>query len=98
MSKFKINGKSAKVTIDTVVIDGYDKIFDEVTQSASKGTVLDVEFLLEEVKKITSSGIAKLLTVKNRMDHYGVKMKIKDLSPDLLEVLKKFKVDDKLGL
>ncbi|EKO16027.1 STAS domain-containing protein [Leptospira kirschneri] len=98
MSKFKIDGKSAKVTIDTVVIDGYDKIFDEVTQSASKGTVLDVEFLLEEVKKITSSGIAKLLTVKNRMDHYGVKMKIKDLSPDLLEVLKKFKVDDKLGL
>ncbi|EMJ90463.1 STAS domain-containing protein [Leptospira kirschneri] len=98
MSKFKIDGKSAKVTIDTVVIDGYDKIFDEVTQSASKGTVLDVEFLLEEVKKITSSGIAKLLTVKNRMDHYGVKMKIKNLSPDLLEVLKKFKVDDKLGL
>ncbi|ASV09738.1 anti-anti-sigma factor [Leptospira interrogans serovar Canicola] len=98
MSKFKIDGKSGKVTIDTVVIDGYDKIFDEVTQSASKGTVLDVEFLLEAVKKITSSGIAKLLTVKNRMDHYGVKMKIKHLSPDLLEVFKKFKVDDKLGL
>ncbi|EMG23447.1 hypothetical protein LEP1GSC083_5488 [Leptospira interrogans serovar Pyrogenes str. L0374] len=51
MSKFKIDGKSGKVTIDTVVIDGYDKIFDEVTQSASKGTVLDVEFLLEAVKK-----------------------------------------------
>lgn len=32
------------------------------------------------------------------MDHYGVKMKIKDLNPDLLEVLKKFKVNDKLGL
>ncbi|EMO41902.1 hypothetical protein [Leptospira noguchii] len=98
MSKFKIDGKSAKITIDTVVIDGYDKIFDEVTQSASKGAILDTEFLLEAVKKITSSGIAKLLTVKNRMDHYGVKMKIKDLNPDLLEVLKKFKVDDKLGL
>ncbi|EMI71098.1 hypothetical protein [Leptospira noguchii] len=98
MSKFKIDGKSAKITIDTVVIDGYDKIFDEVTQSASKGAILDAEFLLEAVKKITSSGIAKLLTVKNRMDHYGVKMKIKDLNPDLLEVLKKFKVDDKLGL
>ncbi|EMO55900.1 hypothetical protein [Leptospira noguchii] len=98
MSKFKIDGKFAKITIDTVVIDGYDKIFDEVTQSASKGAILDAEFLLEAVKKITSSGIAKLLTVKNRMDHYGVKMKIKDLNPDLLEVLKKFKVDDKLGL
>ncbi|EKR71881.1 hypothetical protein LEP1GSC041_4320 [Leptospira noguchii str. 2006001870] len=98
MSKFKIDGKFAKITIDAVVIDGYDKIFDEVTQSASKGAILDAEFLLEAVKKITSSGIAKLLTVKNRMDHYGVKMKIKDLNPDLLEVLKKFKVDDKLGL
>ncbi|EMN01845.1 hypothetical protein LEP1GSC021_1633 [Leptospira noguchii str. 1993005606] len=98
MSKFKIDGKFAKITIDTVVIDGYDKIFDEVTQSASKGAILNAEFLLEAVKKITSSGIAKLLTVKNRMDHYGVKMKIKDLNPDLLEVLKKFKVDDKLGL
>ncbi|MDI7174758.1 STAS domain-containing protein [Leptospira santarosai] len=98
MSKFKIEGKSGKVTIDTQVIDGYDKIFDEVTKDASTGAVSDVEFFLGPVKKITSSGIAKLLTVKNRMDHYGVKMKITNLNPDLLEILKKFKVDGKLGL
>ncbi|MBW0434308.1 anti-anti-sigma factor [Leptospira yasudae] len=98
MSKLKLEGKSGKVMIDTTVIDGYDKIFDEVSKSASSGSLTDVEFLLDSVKKITSSGIAKLLTLKNLMDNYGVKMKIKNLSPDLLEVLKKFKVDGKLGL
>ncbi|EMJ93270.1 STAS domain-containing protein [Leptospira alstonii] len=98
MSKFKVEGKSGKITIDTPVVDGYDKIFDEVTQDASNGVVTDVEFFLDPVKKITSSGIAKLLTVKNRLDNYGVKMKIKNLNPDLLEILKKFKVDGKLGL
>ncbi|MCG6168179.1 anti-anti-sigma factor [Leptospira sp. FAT2] len=98
MSKLKLEGKSGKVMIDTTVIDGYDKIFDEVSKSASSGSLTDVEFFVDSVKKITSSGIAKLLTLKNLMDNYGVKMKIKNLSPDLLEVLKKFKVDGKLGL
>ncbi|PJZ56667.1 anti-anti-sigma factor [Leptospira barantonii] len=98
MSKFKIEGKFGKVSIDTPVIDGYDKIFDEVTRTASSGSMSEVEFTVESVKKITSSGIAKLLTVKNMMDNYGVKMRIKNLSADLLEVLKKFKVDGKLGL
>ncbi|EMN14515.1 STAS domain-containing protein [Leptospira borgpetersenii] len=98
MSKFKIEGKFGKVTIDIPVIDGYDKIFDEVSKDASTGALSEVEFFLDPVKKITSSGIAKFLTVKNRMDHYGVKMKIKNLNPDLLEILKKFKVDGKLGL
>lgn len=51
MSKFKIEGKSGKVTIDTQVIDGYDKIFDEVTKDASTGAVSDVEFFLDPVKK-----------------------------------------------
>lgn len=98
MSKFNVEGKSGKVIIDTTVIDGYDKIFDEVSRKASSGIISEVEFQVESVKKITSSGIAKLLTLKNLMDNFGVKMKIKNLSPDLLEVLRKFKVDGKLGL
>ncbi|MBM9575751.1 anti-anti-sigma factor [Leptospira sp. 201903070] len=98
MSKFNVEGKSGKVFIDTTVIDGYDKIFDEVSRKASGGAISDVEFQVESVKKITSSGIAKLLTLKNLMDNFGVKMKIKNLNPELLEVLKKFKVDGKLDL
>ncbi|XDD48827.1 STAS domain-containing protein [Leptospira sp. WS92.C1] len=98
MSKFNIEGKSGKVLIDTSVIDGYDKIFDQVSQKASTGALSEVEFHVESVKKITSSGIAKLLTLKNMMDNYGVKMRIKNLNANLLEVLKKFKVDGKLNL
>ncbi|MDV6237050.1 anti-anti-sigma factor [Leptospira ellisii] len=98
MSKFNVEGKSGKVLIDTQVIDGYDKIFDEVSKKAATGTLTEVDFMMDSVKKISSSGIAKLLTVKNLMDNYGVKMRIKNLSPDLLDVFKKFKVDGKLGL
>ncbi|EMO10394.1 hypothetical protein LEP1GSC137_4401 [Leptospira borgpetersenii str. Noumea 25] len=51
MSKFKIEGKFGKVTIDTPVIDGYDKIFDEVSKDASTGALSEVEFFLDPVKK-----------------------------------------------
>ncbi|TGK38601.1 STAS domain-containing protein [Leptospira gomenensis] len=98
MSKLNVEGKSGKVLIDTQVIDGYDKIFDEVSKKASNGALTEVDFMMETVKKISSSGIAKLLTVKNLLDNYGVRMRIKNLSPDLLDVFKKFKVDGKLGL
>lgn len=51
MSKFKIEGKFGKVTIDIPVIDGYDKIFDEVSKDASTGALSEVEFFLDPVKK-----------------------------------------------
>ncbi|PJZ70131.1 anti-anti-sigma factor [Leptospira perolatii] len=98
MAKLIIQGKQGLVRFDNQILDGYEKVFDEISERASKAQFQVVVLDLSPTKKITSSGVAKLLTMKNLMDHFGIKLEIVNLQAGLLDVLKKFKVDAMLKI
>ncbi|EQA36142.1 hypothetical protein LEP1GSC047_3339 [Leptospira inadai serovar Lyme str. 10] len=93
MAKLELQGKQGTVRFDNQLLDGYEKVFDEISDYASRGQFQNLILDLTSTRKITSSGVAKLLTLKNLMDHFGVKLEVMNLHPPLLDVLKKFKVD-----
>ncbi len=98
MAKLTIQNKQGLVRFENQLLDGYEKVFDEITEQASKAHILNLTLDMTPTKKITSSGVAKLLTLRNLLDHFGVKLEVVNLQPPLLEVLKKFKVDAMLRI
>ncbi|EPG67894.1 STAS domain-containing protein [Leptospira wolffii] len=98
MAKLTIQNKQGIVRFENQLIDGYEKVFDEISEQASKAHIQNLTLDLTPTKKITSSGVAKLLTLRNLLDHFGVKLEVINLQPNLLDVLRKFKVDAMLRI
>lgn len=98
MAKLTIQNKQGLVRFENQLIDGYEKVFDEISEQASRAHLQNLTLDLTPTKKITSSGVAKLLTLRNLLDHFGVKLEVINLQPSLLDVLRKFKVDEMLRI
>lgn len=74
------------------MLDGYEKQFGEIQNEASKQSIRTVELNVSAVRKITSSGIAKLLSTKKLLEDYGVDMKLTNVETELKNLLEKFRL------
>ncbi|TGK17469.1 anti-anti-sigma factor [Leptospira fluminis] len=93
MAKLELQGRKGTVRFKNHLLDGYEKVFDEISDRASRAQFEELVLDLGQTKKITSSGVAKLLTLKNLLDHFGIRLEVVNLQSSLMDVLKKFKVD-----
>ncbi|EIE00139.1 STAS domain-containing protein [Leptospira licerasiae] len=98
MAKLTIQNKHGIVRFENQLLDGYEKVFDEISEQASRAHIQNLTLDMTPTKKITSSGVAKLLTLRNLLDHFGVKLEVVNLQPALMDVLRKFKVDAMLRI
>lgn len=92
------NGSSLKVKFLDQILDGNSTELKVTLNSILEKQVKEVQLDLEKVVIISSLGISRLLSFKNKADEKKISVKITNLQDKLRDTLKKLMLDQFFGL
>jgi|GEM_PF-4239473 len=92
------NGSSLKVKFLDQILDGNTTELKVTLNSILEKQVKEVQLDLEKVVIVSSLGISRLLSFKNKADEKKISVKITNLQEKLRDTLKKLMLDQFFGL
>lgn len=92
------NGSSLKVKFLDQILDGNSTELKVTLNSILEKQVKEVQLDLEKVVIVSSLGISRLLSFKNKADEKKISVKITNLQDKLRDTLKKLMLDQFFGL
>jgi len=92
------NGQTIRIKFLDQILDGNSAELREILNSTLEKPVTEVFLDLEKVVIVSSLGISRLLSFKNKADEKKMSVKIVNIQDKLKETLKKLMLDQFFGL
>lgn len=93
-----VTGDDITVKFQDQILDGNSAELREVLNSVLEGPYKSVQLDMEKVVIVSSLGISRLLSFKNKADEKNLKVKMSNLQDKLKDTLKKLMLDQFFGI